>query len=165
MLNAIRRLYVYTRWANDQVVAACEAIPTDDVHRDLGGSFPSVLATLEHVAAADWVWLERWQGRSPGGFPDGVDTSSLEAIHRYWQDIQDRRAVWLESLTDADLDRVVAYRNTKGGAYEGRLSDLLTHVVNHSTYHRGQLVTYLRQLGHPAPSTDLVLWHRLGEPR
>ena len=52
-----------------------------------------------------------------------------------------------------------------GEAYEGRLIDLLTHVVNHSTYHRGQVVTYLRQLGHAAPSTDLARWHRLGEPR
>ncbi len=165
MLNHIRRLYAYTRWGNDQVVGACEKIPTDDLARDLGGSFPSVLATLEHLAAADWVWLERWHGRSPGGFPDDLDTSSLESLVLHWRDLQDQRDAWLATLGDADMDRTLSYRNTAGVRQEGRLVDLLTHVVNHSTYHRGQVVTYLRQLGHAAPSTDLVRWHRLGEPR
>lgn len=165
MLNHIRRLYAYTRWANDRVVAACEGIPTNDLSRDLGGSFPSVLATLGHVAASDWVWLERWHGRSPGGFPEDIDTSSLAAVLRHWHDVQDRRDEWIAALDEADLDGVLSYRNTAGEAYEGRLIDLLTHVVNHSTYHRGQVVTYLRQLGHAAPSTDLARWHRLGEPR
>jgi uncharacterized damage-inducible protein DinB len=164
MLAHLRRLYAYTRWANARVVEACAALPAGDLSRPLGGSFPTVLGTLAHIAAADWVWLERWHGRSPSGAPAELDDSSLEGVRGFWDQVQDRREAWLAGLDEPALARVVAYRNTKGDAFEGRLGDLLAHVVNHSTYHRGQVVVYLRQLGRDAPATDLVLWQRLGEP-
>lgn len=156
MLNTILDLYAYTAWANHRIVEACAEVPEAELARDLGGSFPSILAVLGHVTASDWMWMERWHGRSPTAFPAHIDTTSLGALSLQWRAIQDRRLEWIHTLDEADLGDIVHYRNTAGVAHERPLSELLFHVVNHSTYHRGQVVVYLRQLGHAAPSTDLI---------
>jgi uncharacterized damage-inducible protein DinB len=158
MLQAIRELYAYTRWADERILAAATALPSAELDRDLGGSFGGVLGTMTHVMWADWVWLERWKGASPGGPPD--DVATLDEVRARWTAIRDERDEFLRALDEEALERVIAYRNTRGEAFEGVLWRLLLHAVNHATYHRGQILTYLRQLGRPGVATDLVAWQR-----
>ena len=70
------------------------------------------------------------------------------------------RPLSVSGLDDTELDRVVRYRNFKGEDHASPLWQLMRHMVNHSTYHRGQITTMLRQLGHEAVSTDLVVYYR-----
>jgi uncharacterized damage-inducible protein DinB len=159
MRDEIRQLFDFNRWANDRISAACAALPVEALRRDLGSSFPSVLATLTHIAASEWVWLERWNGNSPAWPPAWVveDHAGLE---RHWSAVTRAQLAFVEALTDDGLQRVIEYRNLNGDAFAAKLWQLLRHVVNHSTYHRGQIVTMLRQLGATAPSTDLVVYYR-----
>ena len=69
VLREIRRWCACARWANRRMLAACDTLDTEALRRDVGSSFGSVLGTLEHVYGADWLWLQRWQGRSPTAWP------------------------------------------------------------------------------------------------
>jgi uncharacterized damage-inducible protein DinB len=159
-MNELRELYDYNRWANARIIAACTAVPDEVMARDMGSSFPSVLATLAHILSAEWIWLERWNGRSPAGVPADWDLSGLAAIRAIWAGVEAGQAAFLRDLDEQRLRTHVDYRNTRGEAHAAPLWQLMRHVVNHSTYHRGQIVTLLRQLGFPAVATDMVLYHR-----
>lgn len=159
----LQDLYAFNRWANEEILAAATGLSSEHLNRDLGSSFPSVLTTLAHVAQSDWIWLQRWGGVSPTA-PPAWDVSTLPALRGHWVTVQDQREALLASLDDAALDRPIAYRNLAGVASTNPLWQLLRHVVNHSTYHRGQVTTMLRQLGAATVSTDLVRWYRLQQP-
>lgn len=160
VVDEIRALFVYNRWANLRVLDAAAALDDERLRRDLGSSFPSVLATLAHIVASDWVWLRRWAGESPTGPPADWDLSGLEAVRSKWDEIEAERAGVLDALDDDALAREVAYRSTNGTPYTSRMDDMLRHVVNHATYHRGQVTTMLRQLGAAPVATDLIAYYR-----
>ena len=156
----LRELFAYTRWANERLMEATACLEVERFERDLGSSFPSIRETLAHIAESDWVWLRRWQGESPSARPDW-DTSTHSTISAQWGRVMAERDGFLVTLDDAALCRVVAYRRLDGSAHADPLWLLLLHVVNHSTYHRGQVTTMLRQMGAPTVSTDLTLFRRV----
>jgi uncharacterized damage-inducible protein DinB len=116
------------------------------------------------MIGAEWTWLQRWKGTSPPPRPDGWSGTGLADLGARFDEVAADVHSYVGGLSEADLDRVVHYRNLKGEASEAPLWQLLRHVVNHATYHRGQVVTMLRQVGAEPPSTDLVLWYRKGKP-
>jgi uncharacterized damage-inducible protein DinB len=150
--------YRYNWWANERMLDAVAALEDEAFRRDTRSSFPSVQTTLVHILAAEWIWLRRWTGESPGDMPAGWDAFGLDDLRRAWEDVEAERTEWLEALTDADLDRVVEYRNIAGEPHSRLVWQMLRHVVNHSSYHRGQVTTMLRQLDAAAPTTDLIYW-------
>jgi uncharacterized damage-inducible protein DinB len=159
----VRHLFAYTEWANTRVLDAARKLSPEDLVRDVGISHGSILGTLLHMAGADWIWLERWTGRSPvsadpwaGWKP--ADASSLPQVRDTWEPIVRRRAAYLAGLTDADLAGELAYTRFTGEDYSLPLADQLRHVVNHATLHRGQVVGMIRQLGVAPPMTDLLFY-------
>jgi uncharacterized damage-inducible protein DinB len=159
-VREILQLYEYNRWANHRVLDAASALWEEDFTRDLGSSFGSVRDTLVHILASEWIWLSRWEGRSPREIPHGWATSGYAELRSHWTDVEERQRRFVAELTDARLDEVVSYRNTSDEQFHAPLWQMLRHVVNHSTYHRGQVITMLRQLGAEACSTDLILFFR-----
>jgi uncharacterized damage-inducible protein DinB len=126
----------------------------------VASSFASVCGTLAHLVGAEWIWLRRWQGESPTTFPDWVATAALADLRSRLSAVEQEREALLAGMADADLDRPVSYRQLSGKAFSEPLGDLMRHVVNHSTYHRGQVATQFRQLGVKPPSTDLIVFLR-----
>ena len=159
----VRELYEYNQWANRRIVDACRSVDATAFSRESGGSFGSIKDTLAHIAWAEWLWLERWQHRSPkkASLPEAND---LPAIARVIDDVARGQLAFVDQLTDDRLDERIAYQNIKGETWEYSLEQMLQHVVNHSTYHRGQIVTLLRQAGAAATSTDFLLWFDEGMP-
>ncbi|MGH9728628.1 MAG: DinB family protein [Candidatus Acidiferrales bacterium] len=157
-IDDTRLLYDYNSWANHRVLNACAALAPGQLTRNLGSSFPSVRDTLTHIMLAEWMWLERWLGRSPT-FPPG-DFCDLASIHSRWQEIEGDLNAFIRKLSAADLDRVVEYKNTKGHAFSNPMWQMLQHLVNHGTYHRGQITTLLRQLGASPVATDMIAFYR-----
>ncbi len=160
MIEELRELFAYNRWANERVLDAAAKLDESAFGRPLGSSFGSVRDTLAHVLAADWAWLERWRGRSPAT-PPAWDASTLAAIRSRWAELEREREAFVAGLTDADLERELAYRTLSGAAVRNTFSEMLRHVVNHSSYHRGQVVGMLRQLGAEGVNTDLIAYYRL----
>ena len=156
----IRELYEFNRWANDRVRSTVARVSDEDFVRDLKNSYPSLRDTLLHIMGAEWVWLARWIGTSPPAMPPEWQTYTRAQIDVEWGALETAQRAFIDKLTDAELDRVVGYRTFKGESHTNPLWQLMRHLVNHSTYHRGQITTMLRQLGHEPIATDLVVFYR-----
>jgi len=164
-LSDIRHLFDYTEWANDLAMETADELPDEDLLRDVGISHKSILGTLTHMAGAEWIWLERWHGRSPAGkeawalwTPDSC--SDLETLKQRWRDLIDRRAQFISEVDEARLASELPFKLLSGDPNSMRLVDQMRHVANHATLHRGQVVGMIRQLGISPPSTDLLFYLR-----
>jgi len=155
-----RLLYDFNAWANQRTLDACAALTHEQFTRDLGSSFRSVRDTLAHIYGAQWVWLERWHGRIPPALPSPADFPDFETVKRRFAEIDRNLIDYAASLSADDLQRVLDYRTLAGTPNAQPLWQMLQHVANHSTYHRGQVTTLLRQLGAKAPATDLIYFYR-----
>ena len=153
-----RQLYAYNGWANRRSLDAVEGLPEGRADAEAPSSYPSLRATLAHLLVAEWFWLRRWLGESPTAPPEGMEEAGLPRIREWLLEVEEERARFLEGLSDADLDRRMSFRDSRGDEYTHRLADMLRHVANHSTYHRGQLATQMRQLGEAPPGTDMILY-------
>jgi uncharacterized damage-inducible protein DinB len=157
--NDIRQLFDFNRWANGLVLDAAARLGEEEFTRDLKNSFPSVRDTLAHLLFAEWVWLRRWKGESPRAAPwVPADFADVESLRAALAEVDREREELLTSVTDDALAQWLTYTNTRGEQWRYPLRSMMQHVVNHSTYHRGQVVTMLRQLGAAAPSTDLLYY-------
>jgi uncharacterized damage-inducible protein DinB len=160
-----QRLFEYTIWANHRVLRAAALLSVDDFRRDMRSSLGGVRGTLVHTMGAEWIWLERFKGISPTrGFDEG-EFRDVIAVRDRWVTIEEHRAAWLRSLKKDDPAEKVRYKNLAGQAYEEPLWQIVQHVANHSTYHRGQVVTMLRMLGSKPVATDMVVWDREREAK
>lgn len=157
--DEVQTLYAYNSWANHRVLDACAPLNAAQFTQSVTSSFASVRDTLAHIMLAEWLWLERWQGRSPG-FPSSDGFPDLASIRSRWQRIDGDLNAFIQKLSAADLGRVVEYKNTRGNAFSNPMQQMLQHVVNHGTYHRGQITTLLRQLGATPVPTDLIAFYR-----
>jgi uncharacterized damage-inducible protein DinB len=157
--DQLRMLLDYHYWARDRMIAAVAALSPEQFNRDLGSSFPSVRETLAHLYGAEWVWRERWEGHTPGGLPAASHFPDLATLRAAWLDEEVRVRGLVTRLGPAGVLAEIAYVR-HGVRYSQPFWQLLQHVVNHGTYHRGQLTTMLRQLGASAPVTDLIVFYR-----
>ena len=159
-VSDFRTLYDYNAWANRRMLDACAALTPDQFLRDMKSSFASVRDTLAHVYGAEFIWLERWNLRTPAKLPSPNDFPSFESIRASLTEIDRALIEFVAGLTPEALARSLDYTLLSGKAQSGPLAPMLQHLANHSTYHRGQVTTLLRQLGAKAISTDLIAYHR-----
>ena len=164
-LSDIRNLFDYTEWANDLAMKAAADLPYEDLRRDVAISHNSIFGTLLHMAGAEWIWLERWHGRSPAKAeawsrwtPESCN--DLAALKTQWRDIINRRAHLISELDETRLAAELSFKLLSGDLSSMPLVDQMQHVANHATLHRGQVVGMIRQLGIDPPSTDLIFYLR-----
>ena len=157
--NALRLHLDYSAWASRHLVDAAANLTADEQTRDFKTADSSVLGTLAHVFAADRVWLARVKGETPGPFITPEDRR-LEVLQNDWPALHRRWKLYGDELTDDGVLEVISYKDTKGNAYQTPLWQVLLHLVNHGTHHRGQVSGFLRSMGHTPPATDLVAYYR-----
>jgi uncharacterized damage-inducible protein DinB len=155
-----RLLYDYNSWANHRTLDACAALSEEQFTRNLGSSFRSVRDTLAHICGVEWLWLERWHGRSHNALPPAAEFPNVASLRRRWDEVERNLLDYVASLTPEDIQRIIQHKTTQGVPQAGPLWQMLQHLVNHGTYHRGQVATMLRQLGAKPFSTDLILFYR-----
>jgi uncharacterized damage-inducible protein DinB len=156
----MRSLYDYNAWADRRVVEAASKLTTEQFVKPLGSSFGSVRDTLAHIYGAESIWLERFQGNTPSGLPDVTQFADHASLRTVWTPLEARLLDFVRGLSQADIDRVMEYKTFKFGVYKNPLWQSMQHVVNHGTYHRGQVTTLLRQLGGEPILTDLMHFYR-----
>ena len=164
-LADIRHLFDYTEWANGLALEAAAKLSDEQARQDFRISHGSIFGTLLHMAGAEWIWLERWHGRSPQGQEawslwKTESCADLLALNDRWRDVVDRRAEFISALDEARLMAEVPFKLLSGDASSMRLVDQMQHVANHATLHRGQVVGMIHQLGIAPPSTDLLFYLR-----
>ena len=115
-LNWIRQLYDYNRWADRRILAMASTLTNEDFIRPMGNSFSSVRDTLSHILGAEWIWLERWQGRSPKALLDAATFSKVQSLESRWETIKHDQTQFIEALTPQRLVEELAYLNQRGQA-------------------------------------------------
>lgn len=160
ILADVERLLRFNEWANARVFDAIAALTPEQATKDLGSSFPTVALTAAHMVAGEWIWLQRWLGVSNSKFPDWANSSDIADLRRRLSEIEQERAQFIAGLTDADLLIPRAYKLMTGLEDQQPLDVMVTHVVNHATYHRGQIASFFRQLGLKPIGTDFITFAR-----
>jgi uncharacterized damage-inducible protein DinB len=149
----------YTTWASRRLVDAAARLSPDELKRDFQTADHSVLGTLVHVFAADRIWLARVTGGAPQPFISEADYS-LAVLQNEWPVLLDNWRKWALSITDQTAQESIAYKDTQGNAFSRPLWQLILHVVNHGTHHRGQVSGFLRTMGQTPPPLDLTAYYR-----
>ena len=160
-LQDLRTLLDYHYWARDRMFEALEPLTAEEVNRDMGNSFKSIRDTVTHLYAAEWAWYSRWQGTSPDKLLPADMFPDLAAVRLAWTDLEGKIRAYLEQLAEANVTQVIEYKLLSGQPGASPLWQMLQHVVNHASYHRGQVTTMLRQLGaQPAKPLDMIAFYR-----
>jgi uncharacterized damage-inducible protein DinB len=154
----VQTMYAYSAWANAQVLDAAARLAPAEYRADGGASFGSVHDTLVHLMGAQWLYLERWGGRSPMALPAPGDFADLAALRARWREIEDGTAAFVAGLDDAALGREVAYRNQAGERWAYPLWQQMLHQVNHATQHRSEVAMVLTRFGQSPGWLDFLYW-------
>lgn len=163
--NYIELLFEYDRWANARVLQCASALTIEQFTKDLGGGFRSVRSTLVHIFGGEWIWLRYWHEPprsadefsalrakrdvlfAPQSLPD------ISAVGSMWAQVEKEQVEFVRGLTDEALQQRLPFRDG-----HLKLGYLMQHVINHSTYHRGQISLMMRQLGAEPVPTDFHLF-------
>lgn len=161
MKELLKQYGVYNYWATQRITDVIVSLPEEKQLAEVPSSFNSLYKTMLHIWDAESGWWQRMKLQEriifpseqfKGTMPELV--SSLLQQSKQWEE-------WVGNASDLMLDHVFQYKDRKGDQYKMPIYQMVHHVFNHGTYHRGQLVNMLRQLGvEKVPSTDFVQWTR-----
>jgi len=156
--DTLRLQLDYSAWASQRVLDAVEKLTPEELTRDFKTADKNALETLVHVFAADRIWLARVQG-AVRSFIDPQDRD-LAVLKKEWPAVQQGWKQQMAPLTDQDVLKVVSYKDTKGNSYQSPLWQIVLHLVNHGTHHRGQVSGFLRAMGYTPQALDLIAFYR-----
>jgi uncharacterized damage-inducible protein DinB len=149
----------YSAWASRRLVDQAAMLTPAELIRDFETSDKNVVGTLAHVFAADRVWLSRVKGEPPAAFITPEDRR-LKVLQNDWPALHQRWKLFTDQLSDQDMLANISYKDTKGNPYVSPLWQILLHLVNHGTHHRGQVSGFLRAMGHTPQALDLIAYYR-----
>jgi uncharacterized damage-inducible protein DinB len=167
----IQLLYEYDRWANNRVLQKASELSDEQFTRDLGGCFRSVRDTLVHIVSGEWGWLAYWKEPSHSfAFLTDLRTrrdalynpdafSNVAAVQLKWAEVEKEQIEFVNRVTNESLEQMLPFRAT-----QIRLVNLMQHLANHSTYHRGQIALMMRQLDAEPLATDFHVFLVEGVP-
>jgi uncharacterized damage-inducible protein DinB len=157
----------YNRWANQRVYETAVCLSEDELARNTGAHFKSVLGTLNHILVADRIWLKRFTGQ--GDAPSALDATlspDIAHLHALRRAEDERIVAWISGLSDKALAGRFTYTTvTDMRTISQRLAPALAHLFNHQTHHRGQCHAQLTAMGKPSLALDLIYFQRTEEGR
>ena len=156
----IRHLFEFDQWATNVQYGVITKLPPEQYARNLGASYGSIHGTLVHIYGAQKTWFSRWNGVSPTKFPDPEETANLQMLMDRWNALREQQNEFVRGLTDDRLQQHLAFKTFKGDPSSLPLWQQIQHVVNHGSYHRGQITSMLRQLDVAPVGTDLITYYR-----
>jgi uncharacterized damage-inducible protein DinB len=159
-LREAKLLLAFNAWATQKIFDALAPLLPEQFTRDMKASHGSIHGTLTHLVAAEKMWLSRWVGKPDAAMVKPGDVPGLADLKAVWEKTGLGTAQWLGALTDARLQETFTMTTVKGTTHTHTFAQALQHVVDHGTYHRGQIITLLRQIGVTPPSTGLIGFFR-----
>ena len=180
-ISDIQTFYAYNRWANERMFAALAKLSEQQFKEPVQSSFPSIRDTVFHIVAGEWLWLKRWQGTSPrstlpdpdlspatwstlspGGIPSIKELATPPALKSFADSVEKERRDFLLCLSENVLQAPLRFNDMAGTPCAEPLVQLMQHLVNHGTYHRGQVITMQRQIGVDTVALDMLYFFREG---
>jgi uncharacterized damage-inducible protein DinB len=163
MKELLLQYAAYNVWANRLLLETILKLPEDKLHEKVPSSFDTLHSTIRHLLYAENIWWQRFrlhEKNTSATVPGNTETTretgnALLQQGKLWEQ-------WIQATDESSLLHIFVYRNSKGEEFKQPFYQVLLHLFNHDTYHRGQLVTILRNLGETAiPATDFILWSRV----
>jgi uncharacterized damage-inducible protein DinB len=145
--NHLLRYARFNLWANKKACDYLQTISDEQFSKEIVSSFPSMKGTMLHIWDAQFIWIKRLEGTSLSDFPSKTFSGNLEDIVQGTLETSRQVIDYVDTSGDAFLQTKLTYKNVVGDEFTNVVSDIIQHVVNHSTFHRGQIITMLRQLG------------------
>src|SRR5947208_3285938 len=158
MKDDLFSLYEYNEWANARVTGSLRPLSADDYERELGGGWPSIRATFVHLAGATDAWAERFTGKDVTALPTPEQVPTFEDAAALLKAAEAKLEAYLSTLTPEKIAGSFTWKNLKGEPKTAPFWAVLRHVVNHCTYHRGQISSMVKRVGGKPVSTDMVVW-------
>jgi uncharacterized damage-inducible protein DinB len=147
----------YSEWASRKLLEYALTLPEERTSTPIPNSHGGILKTFQHTYYADRVWFCRvLDPPVPQVFEDPAPGPSLKELDERWWKLLDN---FIATVKARDPHSVISYKNLKGEAYSRELWQIVLHLANHGTYHRGQIASMMRQLGFQPPSTDLIYYY------
>ncbi|PEY37262.1 damage-inducible protein DinB [Bacillus cereus] len=163
MTYYIIKQFDYHVWANKRIFERLKELPKDVYNQEVQSVFPSIAKALVHIYVVDCVWLNILIGKSMieaiqigEQLQEQVETKTMNELENMFHNVTQQYKVFLDKQND--INEVVILDNPYAGRLETSVSELVQHVVNHGTYHRGNITAMLRQLGYPSTMTDFVFY-------
>jgi uncharacterized damage-inducible protein DinB len=156
----ILTLFQYDEWATKRTIESVSPLSEEQYKSDLKSSYGGIHGTLFHIYWADCLWLERWKGNSQSVPVTADQIQGLSALNDLWEVYRKNLNAFLANITDTKLSTPFSYADSKGNKHAEPLYQQMQHRINHSSYHRGQIVTMLRQIGGKPQGTDLISFYR-----
>jgi uncharacterized damage-inducible protein DinB len=151
----------YSVWATDRLSKILEKADETIFKKELSSSFPTIEKTILHIWDAETIWMKRLEGESKLTWPSETFAGDRSALLSGWLASATALRDMIGSKSESYLDQRIDYKNMSGAAFSSTVEEILYHVTNHGTFHRGQIVTMLRTLGiTEIPSTDLITYLR-----
>ena len=161
MKQLLQQYATYNLWANKIITDRIAQLPPETIHKEMNSSFGSIYKTVVHLMDVESIWWQRlklqehveWPGKSFDGNFEELSVQLL-LLSKQWND-------WIHSTNEVNLGHVFGYQNSKKEYFKQPVYEMLVHLFNHQTFHRGQLVTMLRQNGiEKIPATDFIVFSR-----
>jgi uncharacterized damage-inducible protein DinB len=143
----LEHLYDYSYWANHRYLAVAETLSEEQLFRQQGHSWDSVQRVLVHMLSSERMWPQRWRGEQ-GTFLDPKDFPTAASIREYWLEVEKNMRLFLAEQTEASLLRDVTYMNPTGETFTLPLWQMMAHVPDHNTHHRGGQPCSLMNIPH-----------------
>lgn len=159
-LAEMTELFRYNHWANNRLLEAVAQLPASQYTQDMKISHGSIHGTLVHIVAAQKIWLSRWLENPDSVLLQGKDIPTLVALVSLWEKVSSETADFVSSLTDEKLEKILTMTTTRGKEYHHTYREMMLHLINHSSTHRGQVSGMMRQMGVPPPPIDLIAYYR-----
>ncbi|EEM07863.1 DinB family protein [Bacillus pseudomycoides] len=162
-MNHAKNMYKYHLWANKVLLERIKELPSNVLYKEANSSYPNIAQTFSHIYVVDVMWLQVLKGT---GMQEALEASmallektnlySVDEFIKYFEELASQYEEWMNS--QKDLEQKINLNNPWSGARETAYSEILFHVANHGTYHRGNITTMLRQQGHASTMNDLALY-------
>lgn len=162
MKDLLQQYAAFNLWANRLLFECIGKLNEEQAKQESSSSFPSIRQTLQHIWLAEEVWWKRLKLMEQIELESEKFNGRLDELMKKIERQSMEWSDWVHNATEVQLCHVFAYQNTKREQFKQPVNEVLIHVFNHGTYHRGQLVTMLRQLGvEKIPGTDFILFSRI----
>ena len=162
-MNHAKNMYKYHVWANTVLLEKIKELPNNVLYEEVSSSYPNIAQTFSHIYVVDVMWLQVLKGMD---MQEALEASivilekansySLDEFVKYFEELALQYEEWMTS--QRDLEQKINLNNPWSGARETAYSEILFHVANHGTYHRGNITTMLRQLGYASTMNDFCLY-------
>ncbi|WP_394140007.1 DinB family protein [Cytobacillus oceanisediminis] len=157
------KMYDYHVWANNIIIDRLMELPDEIYHKEIQSGFSSVSKVLSHIYATDCVWFDIISGKSmkhalasAGQLGEQAEIKNITEMKKLFLDLSERYKAFLNS--QEDIEKMIAVDNPYAGVLETSISESLLHVATHGAYHRGNIATMLRQMGHTSAMQDYGLY-------